>query len=120
YFKWLGIEAHNREVIYVKGKHGDLIHTLLAQGDMPLMPAGKRMSLSPDNVFVRGASRHSITDAGIGIMVERFGKVLEGMESGDRRRGAMKYLGTLKRPEFDKPFEAAEQAIPPGYEPQLP
>lgn len=118
-FKWLGIQGHNREVIYVKGKHNDLIHTLLAEGDMPLMPAGKRMSLSPDNVFVRSASRHSITDAGIGIMVERFGKVLDAMEAGDHRRGTMKYLGPLKRPEFEQPFEAAEQAIPPDCEPQL-
>lgn len=120
YFKWLGIQGHNREVIYVKGKHGDLIHSLLAEGDMPLMPAGKRMSLSPDNIFVRSASRHSITDAGLSVSVERFGKVLDAMEAGDARRGTMKYLGTLKRPEFDKPLDAAEQAIPSGYEPQLP
>ena len=58
YFKWLGEQSHDREVIYVKGQHGDMIHTLLAAGDMPLAPAGKHMALAPDNIFVRSASRH--------------------------------------------------------------
>src|SRR5437899_386649 len=53
YFKWLGQEGAGREVIYVKGQHENKIHTLLAAGDMPLMPAGRRIALAPDSLVVR-------------------------------------------------------------------
>jgi hypothetical protein len=120
YFKWLGPEKHGREVVYVKGQHGNKIHTLLAAGDMPFMPAGKRISLDPDNALVRSSSRHSIQEAGVGVLLERFGELLDGMDKGDFRRGTLKYLGPLKRPEIDTPGEAVEQTIPAGSEPQMP
>ena len=41
-------------------------------------------------------------------------------EKGDRRRGTLSYLGPQKRPEFDGPVEAAEQAVPPGSDKDLP
>lgn len=120
YFKWMGIEGHNRECVYVKGRYGNLIHTLLAEGDVMLMPAGKKISLAPDSSLVRARSRHAITDAGIGEMIEHFGKVLDALETGDKRYGTMKYLGQLQRPEFEKPHVAVEQVIPPGAESPLP
>jgi hypothetical protein len=120
YFKWLGIEGHNRECVYVKGRYGNMINTLLAEGDVPLMPAGKRISLAPDSALVRARSRHSITDAGIGEMIDKFGQVLDALEQGDKRYGTMKYLGQLRRPEFEKPHLAVEQVIPPGAESALP
>lgn len=120
YFKWLGIEGHNRECIYVKGRYGNLIHTLLAEGDVLLMPAGKKISLSPTSPLVTSRSRHSITNAGIGSMIEHFGKVLDALEAGDKRYGTMKYLGQLRRPEFEQAHVAVEQAIPPGAETTLP
>jgi hypothetical protein len=120
YFKWLGPTGNGREVIYVKGQHGDMIHTLLAAGDMPLAPAGKHMALAPDNVFVRSASRHPITDAGIGVMIEKFGRALESQERGDKRFGTLAYVGATKRPEYDALLETMEHVIPPGAELQLP
>jgi hypothetical protein len=120
YFKWLGPTGNGREVIYVKGQHGDMIHTLLAAGDMPLAPPGKHMALAPDNVFVRSASRHPITDAGIGVMIEKFGRGLESQERGDKRLGTLAYAGLTKRPEYDTPLDTMEHLIPPGAEPQLP
>ncbi|GIW80605.1 MAG: hypothetical protein KatS3mg105_2412 [Gemmatales bacterium] len=120
YFKWLGIEGHGREVVYVKGQYEDKIHTLLAAGDVPLMPAGKQIALPPDSVLVRSASRHTIYDAGIGSLVDRFGRYLDSMETGQNRYGTMKYVGKLKRPEFNEPFDAVEQDIPPGAEAGLP
>lgn len=120
YFKWLGIEGHNRECIYVKGRYGNLIHTLLAEGDVMLMPAGKKISLSPTSPLVTSRSRHSITDAGIGQMIDIFGKVVDALEAGDKRYGTMKYLGQLRRPEFEQAHIAIEQAIPPGAETTLP
>jgi len=120
YFKWLGAEGQGREVLYVKGQHGNMIHSLLAAGDMPLAPAGKRMALSPDNIFVRTASRHAITEAGIGNIIEKLGQGLEAQERGDKRLGTLTYLGPTKRPEFQTPLDAVEHTLPAGQESQLP
>jgi hypothetical protein len=119
YFKWLGKEANGREVVYVKGQYEDKIHTLLAAGDMPLMPAGRRVALPADSVLVRSSSRHSIQEAGIGILIERFGKLLESAGSANQPE-KLKYLGLLKRPEFDAPCEAVEQEVSAGAESLLP
>src|SRR5262249_46381302 len=40
YFKWLGKEGQGREVVYVQGKYDSKLHTPLAAGDVPFMPAG--------------------------------------------------------------------------------
>jgi hypothetical protein len=120
YFKWIGTEGHGREVVFVQGQHGNKIHTLLAAGDMPLAPAGQRLALAPDSIFVRNASRHSITDAGIGHIIETYGKLLDALDRGDPRAGTVKYLGPVKRPEFAAPLEAIERTIPPGVDPDVP
>lgn len=119
YFKWIGNEHKGREVLYVRGQHGSQIHTLLAAGDMPLMPAGKHIALDPDNVFVRNASRHSITEAGLGNVVARYGSVVAAVEKGSGRFGTLRYLGMTRRPEYAAPMDAVEQAIPPNGEPDL-
>jgi hypothetical protein len=119
HFKWLGNVGQGREVIYVKGHYENKLHTLLAAGDAPLMPAGKRMALAVDSVFVRSASRHPITEAGIGASVERIGLVLDAIDRGDRRAGAIAFLGLQKLPEFPKPVLVLENTIPPGVEPEL-
>jgi hypothetical protein len=118
YFKWLGAQCPGREVIFVKGQHESKIHTLLAAGDMPLMPAGKRISLDPDSFLARSSSRHSIQEAGIGVLIEDFGKLLDA-ERGERRLGSLRFIGPAQRPEFEEPCEGAEQTIAPGVESQL-
>jgi hypothetical protein len=120
YFKWVGTRAHGREVVYVKGRYGDQIHTLTASGDIPFTAAGTHMALAPDNIFVRANSRHSITEAGIGNIIERYGAVLHALDRGDVRQGTATYLGAVQRPEFATAVEAVEQSIPPGLEAQLP
>src|SRR5205807_603862 len=100
--------------------HGGMIHTLLAAGDMPLMGAGKHMALAPDSMLVRSASRHAITEAGIGHLVALFGAVLDSMERGERKYGSLRYLGPVQRPEYQAPMEAVEQVIPAGAEAPLP
>ena len=120
YLKWLGKENAGREVIYVKGQYEDKIHTLLAAGDMPLTPAGKRIALSPESIFVRSASRHSIHETGFGTIIESLGAALEAMDKGSSRGGSFKYLGPVKRPEFEAACEAVEHLIPAGVDPQLP
>src|SRR5205807_2015083 len=96
------------------------IHTLLAAGDHPLMGAGKRMSLAVDSIFVRSASRHPITEAGIGANVERLGLILDALERGDKRKGTLTALGAQTRQEFDRPVQAVEHVFPGGVDPALP
>lgn len=120
YFKWLGNEGKGRQVVYVKGQYEDKIHTLLAAGDVPLMPAGKRFSVSPDNPLVRANSRHAIQEAGFGVLIERFGRMINANERGDFRYGTAKYLGSIRRPEMDHPGIAVEQLLAPGNDPLLP
>jgi hypothetical protein len=120
YFKWLGKEGQGREVVFVKGQYQDKIHSLLAAGDVPFLPAGKRMAVAPDSVFVRSCSRHSITEAGIGASIDRLGTVLAALQRGDRRQGTLNVLPALLRPEFAVPVSALEHVIPAGAEAPLP
>jgi hypothetical protein len=120
YLKWLGKEAKDREVIYVKGRYDNLIHTKVAAGDILLMPAGKRFSLPPDSILAKSNSRHPITNAGLGHLVDQFGQLVAAVDRGDSRLGSVKYLGTLKRPEFATPVDGVMQMLRPGNDPLLP
>ena len=120
YFKWLGTESKGREVSYVRGHYENKIHTLLAAGDIPLMPAGKRFAVTPDSPFVHSSSRHSINEAGIGVLIENFGQAVEEADRSGPGSGALKYAGPVQRHEFAGPCEAVEQIIAAGAEPQLP
>jgi hypothetical protein len=118
--QWIGPEAKGREVVYVHGQHGNLIHTLTASGDIFLVPGGTRFKVAPDSVLVKNKSRYPITEAGIGALIERFAQLVEAQERGDPRASAIKYLGQIKRKEFESHVEAALQTILPGWEAQLP
>jgi hypothetical protein len=120
YFKWLGEVGKGREVVFVKGQHGSQIHTLLAAGDHPLKPPGSRMALSPDSVFVRMASRHPVTEAGIGASVDRLVAVLDALDRGDTRRGTLAEVGTQRRQDFGCALALVEHTLPPGCDPTLP
>lgn len=113
YLKWLGPEAKGREVVYVKGQYENLIHTLLASGDVLLMPAGTRFKIAPDSPFARAKSRYPITEAGMGPLIERFGRLVSGFEKGDPKAGTAKYIGPTKRAEFDHELIGVLQTIPP-------
>jgi hypothetical protein len=120
YFKWLGPEAKGREVVYVKGKPGNEIHTLTAAGDVLFTPAGARFSIAADSPLVKAKSRYPITNAGLGTLIQKFGAVVAALEKGDNRQGTLKLLGQVKRPEFEEPVEGVEQIVPPDSEPLLP
>ena len=87
---------------------------------MPFAPAGKRMALSPDSVFVRSASRHPITDAGLGHAIDRFGQMVSAAQADPTRLQTLRYLGPVQRPEYSTPLEGVEQQIPPNADPLLP
>jgi hypothetical protein len=120
YFKWLGDVGKGREVVFVKGQHGSQIHTLLAAGDHPLKPAGSRLSLSPDSVFVKMASRHPVTEAGIGASVDRLVALLDAIDRGDTRRGTLVDLGTQQRTDYAAPLALIEHTFPGGLDPAMP
>src|SRR5207248_679244 len=81
---------------------------------------GKRFAVAPDNPLIRSKSRHGITEAGLGTTLEQFGNLVENMKLKDYRFGSLKYLGLVKRPEFEAAVEAVLQVIPPKVEPDLP
>ncbi len=120
YMKWLGKHGQGREVVYVRGRHEGKIHTLLAAGDVPLVPAGKRMALAPDSILVKSASRHPITEAGLGACLERLGRNLAAAERGDSKVGQVTLVGPVQRPEFEKPVYGLEHTLPAGLDPSLP
>jgi hypothetical protein len=120
YFKWLGPNGAGRECVYVKGRYENKIHTLLAAGDVPLMPAGKRLSLAPDSALVRSNSRHSITEAGLGSIIERLGFTLRALERGDRTQGTVVSVQMQKRPDYATPLAVVELVVPPGAEAEMP
>lgn len=121
HFTWLEGDAKGREVVYVKGRYDNKLHTRLGPGDAvwPLKP-GSRLALDPDNPKVRSSSRHGITEAGVGSLIARFGVLVEAAEKGDKTRGTLTYLGPQKRPEFDAAVEAAELVLPAGVDKDLP
>ena len=120
YFKWLSKEGLGREVVFVRGRYEGKLHTLLAAGDVPFVPAGRRMSLAPDNILVRSATRHPVTEAGIGACIDRLGQSLAAMERGDRKAGALRLIGPVERAEYDRPVYGLEHELPPGFDPSLP
>jgi hypothetical protein len=120
HFKWLGPEAKNREVIYVKGRHDNLIHTLTAAGDVFLLPGGKHFKVAPDSAMVRSRSRYPITEAAVGAWIVKFGRLAEAIDKNLPTAGTAKVLGELKRPEFDEKVIAVLHKIPAGWEPLLP
>jgi hypothetical protein len=120
YFKWLGKAGQGREVLYVRGQHGGKIHSLLAAGDMPFTPAGKRMALAVDSIFVKSACRHPITEAGLAANIDRIGRLLANVAAKRDKAGSIAVLGPLERPEFEKPVQAIQHTIPPGADATLP
>lgn len=120
YMKWLGEEGKGREVVYVEGQHDNKMHVKVAAGDIPLVPAGRQWSFSPDNVLVKNNSRHDIREAGIGSIIQQFGDLLQASQSGDTSKGTATYLGLKPRKEFPAPLECIEWNMPPGLEKALP
>lgn len=110
YFKWIGAEGNGRELIYVHGQHDGKVHTLLAPTDPRFL--GKIASLAPDSALLRARSRHPITQAGMGGLLESYGKVLQAGVP-------LKYLGTVQRPEYDTPLEGVEHPITQALDAQL-
>jgi hypothetical protein len=120
-FKWLSDDAKDREVIWLQGRHGAVVHLLTAARDVPLMPlAGKHVKLAPDSAVLKSITRQSLADPGIGALIDQFGAALDAAERGERGGTTLTYQGVLRRSEYEKPLEAVLQVIPAGADPELP
>lgn len=120
YMKWVGEAGDGREGVYVKGQHGDKVHTRLAAGDIPLVPAGRRMALDPDGSLLRAASPHPITDLGIGAAIDRIGAVLAAQKAGNPGLGSVRVIPPQRLAGFAEPVPGVEHELPPGIDPVLP
>jgi hypothetical protein len=119
HFKWLGDEGQGREVVFVRGQGDDKLHILTAANDIPFAAAGKRLALAPDSLMVKAASKYPITEAGIGNMINRFGRMLDTMRAGGSGISA-KFLGPVQRPEYPGTLEGVECTFPADREPEIP
>jgi len=118
-FKWLAGEGQGREVLYVKDRFENKLHIILSLSDGPLM-AGRKLSLSLDNPLVKMANPHPITQAGIGPIIERIGRVLSACERGDASQGKLTVLGVQQRPDYDVPLLLVEETLPPRADEDVP
>jgi hypothetical protein len=119
YLKWLNPESKGREVVYVRGKYDNKMQVQLAPGD-PFAFLMARSSIAPDDPMARAKSRYPITETGFGPLIERYGKMVAGVEKGDPREGTVKYLGRQARPEFAAKVEGVHQILAAKSDPQLP
>ncbi len=119
YLKWVGEEGKGREVCFVQGQYNGDVHTLLARGDMIFL-GGTHFKCPPESPLVKSNCRYPITDAGLGPIIARFGRLVAALEKGDSSEGTAKILGNVKRPEFDEPVEGIVQNLPAKYDPLFP
>lgn len=119
HFKWLGQEGQGREVLYVRGQHGDKLHILTAANDVPFTPGGRHLALALDSLLVRSSSRYPITEAGIGRLIERYGRLLDAVDS-KQEGAAVKPFGSVQRPEYATPLEGVECQLPANFAPEVP
>lgn len=120
YAKWLGDEGRGREGLYVEGGSDGKVHVRLAAGDIPFVPAGRRMALDPNGALLRAASPHPITDLGIGAAIDKIGAVLTAQKRGDQQSGSLSAIGPERRQEFNRAVRGIEHKVPPGGDPALP
>ncbi|HEY8504523.1 MAG TPA: DUF1571 domain-containing protein, partial [Gemmataceae bacterium] len=119
HFKWVGEEGRGREVLWVEGKYDNKIQIRTAAGDVPLMPAGQRLALSPTSPLVRAQSRHHIREAGMTGTLEMLARKLRAQEM-NPSVPLLKYLGPAERPEYPYPLDGLEVTMSPDEEDCLP
>src|SRR5947209_382125 len=121
HIKWVGLEAQDRELIYVGSKPDAKVHILTGKNEGLIVPSGKRFTFAPTDGSVRSNSRYDIRAGGMHSSIEWFGKVASIMERDPAQAKRMKYLGVVKgRPERPSGLEGVDETLPPGWEPLLP
>ncbi len=119
HFKWIGKEGHGREVLWVENQNDGKLRIRTSRGDIPLMPAGKVMSISPDSPLVKMQSPHHIREAGMcGIMQELQAKLRQ--QETHPNVEVLRDLGQVQRPEYSEPMAGLEIRFAPGENNLLP
>lgn len=118
HFRWISKNGRGRQVLWVRGKYNGKLQIRLARGDVPLMPAGKVMRMSPDSMLVRAQSPHHITEAGMCGNCQDLARKLK-QHNKNPEAGWLKYLGRVKRPEYPDPMHAVEVTYVAGEDGQL-
>lgn len=120
HFKWIGPEAAGREVLYVRGKYGDKLNLVTASGDVPFTPAGRRISMARDSLFVKAANpNHDITQAGLGHNLRDLAALYAAAK--DPGSGVTaRLMGPMQRPESKEPLMGVEIKLPVGRDLDLP
>ena len=65
------------------------------------------MALARDSALVKAASRHDITESGLGAILDNLGALYAAAAAGKSGYG-VKYLGPTTRPEYPRPLEGVE------------
>jgi hypothetical protein len=117
--KWIGDEGNGREVLYVQGKYDNKMQILPAKSDTAPLPPFK-MSMAPDDPTVRSKSRHDIREAALAEAINHLGSILKLIESNPKQADRLKYLGSVKRPEYPYHLDGIEETIPANAEKGLP
>jgi len=120
HLKWLGQEGKGRELVYIEGMYDNRIQIKLAGGDIPLVPAGKRMSFTLDNPLVRSSSRHSVQEASFGFLLATVGNLISQQKQGGGKQGTIQYVGKVAREDYGGTVEMIEIKLNPGAEEGLP
>ncbi|MCS6976349.1 MAG: DUF1571 domain-containing protein [Gemmatales bacterium] len=117
YFKWIGGTLVGREMVFVRGKYDDRLQIRTGSGD-PI--SGFRLSLDPHSARATANSRRTVDEAGVGNLIEQFGRLLNEHEKANGHGGQLRHLGPVERPESDAAMECVEQTISPRTEKHLP
>jgi hypothetical protein len=119
--RWVGTEAKDRELVWIKSPPTGRIYLLPAPSDTGNLGAASRRTLVlADGPQGLGKERYPVGETGVVTLVDRFGRLVEAVERGDPRVGTVKYLGKVKRAERDIPLDAVLHVMPPGYDSSLP
>lgn len=84
---WISEPNRGRELVYVPGRFDDKIH-----GREPTFLGKIRLRMDPHGELARRNSRHPITEAGIGSIIERYRQAVEELRGG-KLIGQLRYLG---------------------------
>ena len=119
--RWVGDEAKDRELVWVKSQPTGRIYLAPAASDSAnLAPPGRRTLVLADGPQGLGKDRYPVGETGVAALIQRFGQLVDAVQRGDPKVGTLKYVGKVKRAESEAPLDAVLHVVLPGYDSGLP
>lgn len=118
HYRWLDDDHLGRECLWVEGKNDGKLISLGGKGDFLLN--GKQIKVDPEGALARSKSRYPISESGIHRTVARLSKTIALQMTGDESRGTVRFVGTSRRADLDRPAYRLTQTIPAGIDPYFP